>query len=143
MNAGCPATGPSGLNGEAIMPAQTESLGAGPAGQHWRQGKLLVVGEMAIVLLIFVAAWYHLIPFSNTPFLFLLGWFSLRLRKSGWKDVGLRQFRSWRATLAYGLVGGICLELLQLFVTQPLLVSLTGKPPDLEGFRPLTGNVKL
>jgi membrane protease YdiL (CAAX protease family) len=32
------------------------------------------------------------------------------------------------------------MELLQLLVTQPLLVGLTGRPPDLETFRPLIGS---
>jgi membrane protease YdiL (CAAX protease family) len=34
------------------------------------------------------------------------------------------------------------LEVFQLFVTQPLLVRLTGKQPDLSDFRILTGNIK-
>lgn len=34
------------------------------------------------------------------------------------------------------------MELLQLFVTQPLLVRLTGKQPDLAQFRILHGNVQ-
>jgi len=109
----------------------------------WRDSKLLALGEIGLVTLIFIADWHHLIPFSKTPVLFVLGWLSLRLRNIGWRDVGLRRFRSWGATLAYGAAGGIGIELLELFVTQPLLVRLTGKQPDLGDFRPLTGNPKL
>jgi membrane protease YdiL (CAAX protease family) len=35
------------------------------------------------------------------------------------------------------------MELLQLFVSQPLLMRWTGEPPDLEVFRSLRGNLKL
>ena len=38
---------------------------------------------------------------------------------------------------------GFALEAFQLFVSQPLLVRFLGKQPDLEGFRALTGNLKL
>ncbi len=125
------------------VPAREGSVIAGDAAAPWRESKWLAVSEILIVLLIFIGDRYHLVPFSKTPFLFLLGWISIRLRKMAWKDVGLFRFRSWRTTLAYGGVGGIGMELLELFVTQPLLVRLTGKQPDLEVFRRLTGNFKL
>jgi len=105
-----------------------------------RESRWLVLAELAAVLLIFLADWNHLIPFSKTPFLFLLGWASLRLRGLGWRDVGLARFRNWQATLAYGAAAGAGMSALELFVTQPLLVWLTGKPPNLEAFRPLIGN---
>jgi len=35
------------------------------------------------------------------------------------------------------------MESFQLLVTQPVLVRLIGKPPDLDDFRMLTGNIKL
>jgi hypothetical protein len=85
----------------------------------------------------------HLIPFSKTPFLLLLGWISLWVRKIGWRGVGLTRYRSWKLTLALGVAAGILLEGFELFVSQPLLVRLLRKQPDLEDFRALTGNLKL
>jgi|SRR5580698_6187346 membrane protease YdiL (CAAX protease family) len=108
----------------------------------WRQSKWLALVELAIVALIFVADNHHLIRFSKTPYLLVLGWISLRVRKLRWKDVGFTLNRSWTSTLALGLGAGIILEIIELFITQPLLAHLTGKPPDLEGFRMLTGNIK-
>jgi membrane protease YdiL (CAAX protease family) len=113
----------------------------GPAA-GWRQGKWLALGELAIVALIFVADHRHLIPLSKTPFLLLLGWISLRLRQLRWRDVGFSCNRSWQMTLTLGIAGGLILEAFQLSVTQPLLVRLTGKQPDLSDFRILTGNIK-
>ena len=108
----------------------------------WRQSKWLALVELGIVALIFVADSHHLIYVSKTPYLLLLGWISLRLRKLRWKDAGFSRNRSWAAILALGVGGGVVLEILQFFVTQPLLTRLTGTAPDLADFRILTGNIK-
>jgi uncharacterized protein len=114
-----------------------------PPAPSWRDSRWLAALEFAIVLLIFVADWYHHIFFSKVPYLFLLGWISLRMRGLGWKSVGLVPFSSWTRTLFLGVTAGCAMEALQLFVTQPLLVSLTGKPADLSDFHELIGNLKL
>lgn len=108
----------------------------------WLHSKWLAVGEFAIVALIFIADHRHLIPVSKTPFLLLLAWISLRLRKVEWRDVGFARNRGWARTLTLGIAGGLVVEVFQLLVTQPLLVQLTGKQPDLSNFRLLTGNIK-
>jgi membrane protease YdiL (CAAX protease family) len=108
----------------------------------WRQSKWLIPVELALVALIFIADAHHLIPVSKTPFLLLLAWASLRLRKLKWRDVGFARNRSWKMTVALGIAGGVFLEIQELFLTQPLLARLTGKQPDLADFRILTGNVK-
>jgi len=50
---------------------------------------------------------------------------------------------NWAFTSAAGALSGVGIELFELFVSQPLLIRLTGKPPDLSGFQPLVGNFKL
>lgn len=105
--------------------------------------KWLAAGELFIVVLIFVADARHLIPFSKTPFLLALGSVSLWVRKIGWRRVGLTRYRSWAITLLLGIAAGLALEAFQLFVSQPLLIRLLGKEPNLEDFRALTGNLKL
>jgi membrane protease YdiL (CAAX protease family) len=67
----------------------------------------------------------------------------LRVRKVGWRGVGLRRPRSWPAALAVGAASGVLLEGFQLFVTEPLLVRFMGKHPDVSEFRELEGNVWL
>lgn len=109
----------------------------------WRQSKWLAVAELMVVVLIFVADARHLIPFSKTPFLLALGWISLRMRRSSWRDVGLTRYRSWAVTLLLGLGAGLALEAFQLFISQPFLVRVLGKQPNFEDFRALTGNLKL
>jgi hypothetical protein len=115
----------------------------GKAAANWRQSKWLAVGELVIVALFFWADFRHLIFFSKTPYLLLFGWLSLRVRKLRWRDVGLSRFRNWKTTLGLGIAAGLLLEGFQLFVSQPILVRLLRKQPDLEDFRPLIGNLKL
>jgi hypothetical protein len=55
----------------------------------------LLFVEFAFVAGLFVADVYHHIFFSKTPYLFLLGWASLRLRGMRWKDVGFARPKSW------------------------------------------------
>lgn len=97
---------------------------------NWGTSSWLAIIEFAIVILIFVADWHHHIFFSKTPYLFLLGWLSLRLRKRGWKSVGLVRYRNWATMLALGLAGGVAMSALELLVTQPLLI-LDRKTPGL------------
>lgn len=113
------------------------------SGKNWRNSKWLAFAEFLIVGLIFYADHRHWIPFSKTPELVLLGWISLRIRGLRWRDVGLARYRSWKTTVAMGVVLGTVLETFQLLVTQPILAKLVGRQPDLELFRMVTGNIKI
>ncbi len=109
----------------------------------WRDSKLLAVAELAIVAVIFVADARGHIFVSKTLYLLVLAWISLRVRGWGGKDIGLTRPRDWPRVVGAGVLAGIAIELLELFVTQPLLVRLTGKMPDLSLLGPAHGNVKL
>ena len=111
--------------------------------QGRRDSPWLVAVEFAIVVALFVADYRHYVYFSKTPFLFLLGWISLRWRGLGWGDVGLARPATRRRTIVIGILCGVGMEVLELFVTQPLLVKLTGKMPDLSDLGDLHGNWKL
>ena len=108
-----------------------------------RDSPWLVAVEFAIVAALFVADIYHHIYISKTPYLFLLGWASLRLRGMRWKDVGFARPRSWRNAFLIGLAAGVAMELFELFVSQPLLARWLGKMPDLSDFAGITGNLKM
>ena len=108
-----------------------------------RESKLLAACEFAVVAGLFMADMRHHIFFSKVPWLFLLAWISLRLRGRRWKDVGLAGLRDWGPTLAGGIAAGVGIEVLELFVTQPLLVRVIGKMPDLSDLQALRGNAKV
>jgi hypothetical protein len=103
----------------------------------------LIVVEFAIVACLFVADIYHHIFFSKTPYLFLLGWTSLRLRGLRWKDVGFTKPRHWGSVLVVGVLAGLCIEGFELFVSQPVLARLIGKMPDLSDFTSVKGQLGL
>jgi uncharacterized protein len=108
--------------------------------------RLVIIGELVLFGLIFAAdyyRWHHLILISKTLYLFGLAWLSLRLRGQNWRSIGLSLYRSWRYTLVVGALLGIGNECLELFVTQPLLVRLFHRWPDLSDLRPLVGNRNL
>ena len=108
-----------------------------------RQDIWLVLAELAVVTALFVADVYHHVFFSKTPYLFLLGWTSLRWRGMRWKDVGFTQPRSWTAALLVGVLSGLFIEAFELFISQPLLAGWMGKMPDLSNFTAVHSNLKL
>ena len=68
-----------GVSNRKDAPAGTAGLDAGAAASGrtttlWRESRWLAACEVAAVALIFIADWRHLIPFSKTPFLLVLGW---------------------------------------------------------------------
>jgi membrane protease YdiL (CAAX protease family) len=129
-------------SGPAITKPQPASTEPTIANANWRQSKWLALAELVLVALIFVADAQHLILFSTTPWLLLLGSVSLWVRRVGWFRIGLSRYRSWKKTLLVGIAAGVLLELFELFVSQPLLVRLLGKGPDLHSFRFVHGNLK-
>ncbi len=96
-----------------------------------------------MVAALFVADIHHHIFFSKTPYLFLLGWFSLRLRGLRWKDVGFARPQRWGKAFLIGIAAGIAMEVFELFVSQPLLTRWLGKSPDLSDFSNMVGNLRL
>ena len=130
-------------SGATTVASDTRQPNSMRPARGWRESKWMALGEFAIVALIFVADHRHLIPLSKTPFLLALGWISLQLRRANWRSVGFARYRNWTITLAISIAAGILVETFQLLATQPLLVRLTGKQPDLHDLRMMTGNIKL
>ncbi|HJY87172.1 MAG TPA: type II CAAX endopeptidase family protein [Candidatus Acidoferrales bacterium] len=134
--------GSADLEGSRIAAPDPAGLKAESQAGTWRQSKWLILIELIVVALVFVADARKFIPFSKTPFLLVLGWISLWVRKIRWRDMGLSRYRTWRRTLGFGIGAGLVLEAFQLFISQPLLVRILAKQPDLELFRALHGNLQ-
>ena len=118
------------------MDVKPESGELSPRQRLWATAELLVAGALVIG-----ANVLDVVPVSETTWLVLLGWLSLRLRGLGWKTLGLRQPRRWMITIAVALAAGIALQLLSEFVTEPIIERLTGQTADLSSFRSLVGNL--
>lgn len=131
------------LESQAPQVGEREAAGAQQVRERdWRQSKWLIVAELVVVALIFVADFRHHIYFSKTLYLLVFAWASLWIRKVSWGSIGLRVYRNWKTTILLGVVAGLVLEGFELYVSQPLLVKYLRKQPDLELFRALTGNLK-
>src|SRR5260370_11803463 len=119
---------------------EIESTNNGDRG--WRDSRWLVLVEFALVVGIYVARRHHILKVSTTPYLFLLAWISLRLRRIQWTEIGFTRYRTWATTLVLGVSYGVGLELFDLFGNQPFLTHLMGTPPYLSNFPPLTRSSK-
>jgi len=123
---------------ETAVPREPNRTAAGSA-----SFRILITAELALAAALFILPKFHLLPRPDTLWLLVLGWISLRVRKVGWKSVGLVRPASWPRTFAVALAAAVVLQALSIWVTLPLATRLTGKPPDLSEFRELIGNTKL
>jgi membrane protease YdiL (CAAX protease family) len=114
-----------------------------PTNMAGRNSLLLFILEAAIAISIVLADRRHLVPLSNTPFLLILGWISLRLRGLRWRNVGFLRPQSWTRALTIGIAAGVAMELFAIYVSEPLIARLTGSYPDLSDMRGITGNVSM
>jgi membrane protease YdiL (CAAX protease family) len=104
-------------------------------------GHALFACELAAFAAIFWADEW--LPLSKTPFFLAVAWLSLRLRGVTWRSLGFAAPRSWPHALALGAAAGAAMFALEFFVTQEVLVALTGEYPDLHEFDALVGNFPL
>jgi membrane protease YdiL (CAAX protease family) len=108
-----------------------------------RASRTLILFELAAVAAIFLADdVFHLIWLSKTIDLFALGALSLAARGLSWREIGVRFSPTWPTLVLTGLVAGGLIEAQELLLTQPLLIRLIGRPPDLSEFHGVEGNWK-
>lgn len=80
------------------------------------------------------------LPVSNPPYLFLIGWLSLRLRGLRWRDVGWSRPSDIRQTAIVALISAVIFQLFSLLVMIPIATRLTGETIDLSLLEQIEGN---
>jgi membrane protease YdiL (CAAX protease family) len=99
-----------------------------------------MVGEFCALIALAIADALGLVPLSRTPFLLLLCWAALRLRRLPWRDIGFSRPPRMRRAIAIGVLAGLAIELFAISVTTPMIALLTGTPPDVSDLRDVVGN---
>lgn len=117
---------------DSTVPADPEELRGDPASSGGWAAKVLAAAELALALVLFFGSnVLRLLPVGETPWILLLGFLSLRLRRLGWDAVGLARPASWGRTLALAASAAAALQFLGSFVAEPLLPRITDRATDL------------
>ena len=105
-----------------------------------RDNQLVIAAEMLVVVLFQALHVAGLLPTETIPLL-LLGWLSLWLRRSGWRQIGMVRPANWARTILLGIVIGVAFNALDVGIVLPLLERVTGQALDLSQFDSLQGNI--
>ena len=120
--------------------ARDSSITLSPRSDHRHA---LILGELSVLIGLTLADAWGFVPVSRTPFLLLLCWASLRLRRLPWRSIGFTRPPRMARAIAVGTVAGFAIELFAINVTTPWIASVTGTPPDVSDLRDLVGNWQL
>lgn len=115
-------------NGKIIEKVEQEVT---PRQRLWAVAELLVAAALVVGAYVL-----DVVPVSETPWLVVLGWLSLRRRGLTWRTLGLRRPDSWITTILIALVSAVAYQLLSEFVIEPI----TGRP-DLSDFQSMVDNL--
>ncbi|HRE28300.1 MAG TPA: type II CAAX endopeptidase family protein [Anaerolineales bacterium] len=107
-----------------------------------RDHKAVIGIELLVMVLIQLLAAFRVIP-TTAIFFVLLGWISLRLRRMGWRSVGLARPAQWGWTIGVALLLAAAFQATSIVLIVPALERLTGTPLDLSQFEELRSNVPL
>lgn len=99
--------------------------------------------EIGLFLAIVIADAAGLVPITQTIFLLPLIWLMMRLRRESRTSIGLGWPPRTGRALLIGVLAGIGLELMAVFVTTPTITAVTGVAPDHSDLRSVEGNLKL
>ncbi len=92
------------------------------------------------LIIVSVIIGFRLVPVTDTPVIFLIGWMALRFRNLRWRDIGFQTPENWAKAIGTGTILACLYSPFEMFVLEPAIVSLTGKPLDLSQFAGVQGN---
>lgn len=93
------------------------------------------------LLIVSIIIGFRLIPITDTPVIFLIGWLTLRFRNLRWRDVGFEKPENLGKAVGIGALLACLYSPFELFLLEPAIVSLTGQPVDLSQFAGIEGNL--
>lgn len=99
--------------------------------------------EIALFASIVAADAYGLVPITQTLFLLPLVWILLRLSGERWSEIGFDRPARFGRAIALGVLAGVLMELLAVFVTTPVITGLFHTEPNYSEFKDIHGNLVL
>lgn len=106
------------------------------------ENRLFITAELLVVVILQTLQAVRFIS-AALIYLFVIGWLSLWLRKSGWRLIGLSRPTSWLCTIGIGAVVGLVYQAVSIWLVVPLLHQLTNEPLDLSQVTTVHNNVSL
>jgi len=96
-----------------------------------RQSRPFMVIELLLAL---VCVALKLVGAIHNPTLLILiiGWLSLWLRRSGWRQIGLGHPQRWWWTLLFGVAIGVAYDAIDILGVLPMLHRITGEAIHVE-----------
>jgi membrane protease YdiL (CAAX protease family) len=99
--------------------------------------------DIAIFVAIVVADALGFVPLTQTIFLIPFIWITLRLRHEPWSGIGFEIPAGVVKLVVLGVIAGILMELIAVYVTTPAISGYFGIEPDYSDFSGLQGNLQL
>lgn len=106
------------------------------------ENRLFITTELLVVVILQTLQAVRFIS-GAFIYLFVIGWLSLWLRKSGWRQLGLSRPTSLLRTIGIGAVVGLVYQAVSIWLVVPLLHQLTNEPLDLSQVTTVHNNVSL
>jgi len=117
-------------------------------GDRLKTSRAAVLAAMILVLIIsggslWLGNIFNIIPLALLSIFFALLMISglLWLRRSSWREFGLRRPRSYTRTFLLAIGGVVTIHILIGRILSPLVIDLTNKPIDISHFDALRGNL--
>jgi len=106
------------------------------------ENRLLVAAELLVAAILMTLQAFRLIS-AALVYLFVIGWLSLWLRKSSWRQLGLSGPISWLRTIGIGALVGLLYQAVSIWLIAPLLQRLANEPLDLSQVAAVHNNIPL
>jgi membrane protease YdiL (CAAX protease family) len=106
-----------------------------------RRQQVRILAEIAVFALVVFADSVGLIPLTQTIVLLPLIWLLLRLRHAPWASIGFSRPRSFPQAIALGVIAGLAMELLAVYITTPAISAYFGVQPDYSDFKAIEGSI--
>jgi hypothetical protein len=106
-----------------------------------RRQQIQTLAEIAAFAAVVFADSVGLIPLTQTIVLLPLIWLLLRLRHEPWAGIGFSRPPSFLQAIALGVIAGLAMESLAVYITTPAISAYFGVQPDYSDFKAIEGSI--